>query len=445
MGRQLTNFEESIKSAAGDLELPYDPSMWDQLETQLDAASKANSTNFMSVLLAAAGVAAIISSALFVTLSNAGSEGTIAERTIKIEKNTKYQAIAEKGDLTALEESHQSSTSDSETLDLAEGGLIDGGTDQATNADDATTSNILSENPTDDSATNTADQTSDATQDDTAENGANILDGEKVDLSSLRPDEVAFGSSIREGCEGIEVVFDLMTEEIDGSYLWNFGDGHFSSAQKPKHVYSKSGTYTISLSITSRTDGLIRSKTVEDMIVINPKPEADFEYEFIHQVTNVPTVKFTNKSDEAQECEWSFGNGEASTEINPEMQYVQEGKHSVKLTAVNEFGCSDVKYKYISIDDDYELLAPESFAPGKATGAKYFMPEALKLNNFDFKLTIYDEMQPIFESTSKRKGWNGMMPDSTLAKSGDYPWVVIIYNNKGEEEQYYSGTITITP
>ena len=59
-------------------------------------------------------------------------------------------------------------------------------------------------------------------------------------------------------------------------------------------------------------------------------------------------------------------------------------------------------------------------------------------------MTIYDDKQPIFETVSHRKPWGGNIGNE-IAPAADYPWVVIIYNHKGEEQQYYSGTITITP
>jgi PKD repeat protein len=49
------------------------------------------------------------------------------------------------------------------------------------------------------------------------------------------------------------IQFTDSSTDIDGmivSYLWNFSDGTNSTDKNPKHEYSKSGAYTITLKIT---------------------------------------------------------------------------------------------------------------------------------------------------------------------------------------------------
>lgn len=51
----------------------------------------------------------------------------------------------------------------------------------------------------------------------------------------------------------MDVQFNDTSTDPDGSIVhwnWNFGDGNSSTAQNPEHVYSASGTYNVSLTVT---------------------------------------------------------------------------------------------------------------------------------------------------------------------------------------------------
>ena len=84
--------------------------------------------------------------------------------------------------------------------------------------------------------------------------------------------------SVQEACAGTEVEFALRGFTDQGSVLWNFGDGSFSQSDAPIHVFNDAGTYDITVSIRDHGDGTIRTRTVENMIVIRPKPEAKMDW-----------------------------------------------------------------------------------------------------------------------------------------------------------------------
>lgn len=71
------------------------------------------------------------------------------------------------------------------------------------------------------------------------------------------------------------------------------------------------------------------------------------------------TVTFTNNSQNATSYSWDFGDGETSTEENPEYTYSAGGTYTVVLTATNDAGESDDIEKSISVLED-----PASFIHG---------------------------------------------------------------------------------
>ena len=78
--------------------------------------------------------------------------------------------------------------------------------------------------------------------------------------------DLPFDASVREACEGVEVAFELQGLDREMSFLWNFGDGSFSSDPSPKHTFMRPGLYDITLSVRSPGDGFIRTRTIQNMI-----------------------------------------------------------------------------------------------------------------------------------------------------------------------------------
>jgi hypothetical protein len=78
------------------------------------------------------------------------------------------------------------------------------------------------------------------------------------------------------------------------------------------------------------------------------------------------TVTFLNTSEEATKYVWVFGDGETSTEINPIKTY-KTGTYTVKLTASNGAGASDVFEDEITIFIPLVMTLPISFDDSKTS------------------------------------------------------------------------------
>jgi len=248
--------------------------------------------------------------------------------------------------------------------------------------------------------------------------------------------------SVRTACAGAEVNFTAKNSPKNGSYLWNFGDGSFSNQENPIHIYKKSGTFDVSLSVTNPNDGQISTIAMRDLITINPKPEADFEWSYTNSPVGEPTAKFVNTSVNANSFVWKFAENRTSTEVSPSVIYSSKGKQPVILEVHNSFGCKDEQVKIVQVNADFNLGAVLKMSEHEIA----FMPEALKKGGNKFKLTLYDGENIIFESTSKTKVWKGDMKGGKKAVAGQqFPWIVLIYGEDGNDARYYSGTLTIVP
>ena len=253
---------------------------------------------------------------------------------------------------------------------------------------------------------------------------------------------LAIEPSLRIACAGTDVHFTAKNSPKNGSYLWNFGDGSFSNQENPFHIYKKSGTFDVSLSVTNPNDGQISTIAMRDLLTINPKPEADFEWSYTNNPVGEPTAKFVNTSVNANSFVWRFAGNGTSSEVSPSVIYNSKGKQSVILEVQNTYGCKDEQVKIIQVNADFNLGAELRMSEQNIA----FMPEALKKGGNKFKLSIYDGENIIFETSAKTKVWKGEMKSGKQAVAGQqFPWIVLIYGEDGNDARYYSGTLTIVP
>ncbi|MEW5924429.1 MAG: PKD domain-containing protein, partial [Candidatus Zixiibacteriota bacterium] len=173
-----------------------------------------------------------------------------------------------------------------------------------------------------------------------------------------------FSGTPTSGCTGMTVNFtDLSTGTgIDG-WAWTFGDGGTSSAQNPSYTYNTAGTFTVSLTVSSSSQGCNDTQTKTGYITVNGAPTADFSGTPTSGIEPL-TVNFTNLSTGAASYSWAFGDGGTSTAQNPSHSY-NAGTYTVTLTATNACG-SDVETKtdYITVSP---CVAPTAAFVGSPT------------------------------------------------------------------------------
>jgi PKD repeat protein len=149
-------------------------------------------------------------------------------------------------------------------------------------------------------------------------------------------------------CQGTPVQFNDLTQTAGtgnmNGWSWNFGDGatganNTSTLQNPTHTYSASGTYQVSLTV-STANGC--TSTIVKDVIITVAPFVDFSYDN-HCVST--SIQFTpagsvNTAD-VTTWNWSFGDGITSALPNPQHTYNTPGNYNVTLTITNTTGCQN--------------------------------------------------------------------------------------------------------
>lgn len=249
-------------------------------------------------------------------------------------------------------------------------------------------------------------------------------------------------SSVQEACEGTEVSFTLGNGEFDGSVLWNFGDGNFSNDAQPTHVFESPGTYDITISLRSRDNGMIRTKTVENMIVVRPKPDAELNWTaMLNPEGDGLLVKYVDETIGSSSSTWLVdGHGLDRGEQN----FARSGKHAVHLVASNAYGCQDSQERIVEVGGRHEAKAPGLFSPDGDGRYDEFLPAIVSDVYGDWKLEIFDEDgKVIFETTDEANPWDGGLASGQMPPSGsEYKWILTV-NHKHRLPAFYFDSVRI--
>lgn len=154
-----------------------------------------------------------------------------------------------------------------------------------------------------------------------------------------------FNWSASKGCSAFTVNFNSTSTAGDGnlsSYYWDFGDGSTqqSYSSSISHTYQSIQKASVTLTATNQY-GCNSSVTKNDIIEIIDPLVADFSVDQTVLCKISEQVAFTNKSSGPGTLTylWDFGDGGASTEINPTHVFNQKGIYTIKLTVTSSEGC----------------------------------------------------------------------------------------------------------
>jgi PKD repeat protein len=259
---------------------------------------------------------------------------------------------------------------------------------------------------------------------------------EDIDVFNPTSKAVPFEVSTKESCVGIKVDFELIGLDKSMSFLWNFGDGSFSSESEPSHVYEEEGIYDVTLSVRSHGTGAIKTRTIESLIEVHPLPEALFDWTMPRNVVNSAVqVELNNKTQDVNSSTWIV-DGVISENNRPEFKV--PGKYELNLIASNKFGCQDHTTKVIEFGNRNSLNAPARFSPNDDGRYDTFMPFGLEGLSEKWELVISDTNgEVVFSTTNFNSPWQGNFTNGSLVPDGQvFNWTVVCYSHRGEQRLY---------
>jgi gliding motility-associated-like protein len=136
-------------------------------------------------------------------------------------------------------------------------------------------------------------------------------------------------------------------------YEWDFGDGNRSQDENPAHIYTKPGTYKVTLTATDLLSGC-ESVFSRELAVKNFVAGFSKASDFVTVGSCPPVVvRFTSQSQNYTRLEWDFGDGQKLENVaNPSHVYEKAGKYTIKLLVYGYNGVTE------SVYDSIELREP---------------------------------------------------------------------------------------
>ncbi|MBA3900625.1 MAG: PKD domain-containing protein, partial [Bacteroidetes bacterium] len=125
------------------------------------------------------------------------------------------------------------------------------------------------------------------------------------------------------------------------SWVWDFGDGTSNvTGQNPAHTYNTSGSFITQIKVTSSFGC---SDSIQLPVEVFHLPEPD--YSFVSACEGTP-LNFSNLSTmpspgSISDYDWSFGDNNSGSGLNPNHTYLNGGSFDVKLIATSSDGCID--------------------------------------------------------------------------------------------------------
>ena len=240
-----------------------------------------------------------------------------------------------------------------------------------------------------------------------------VTDGLCQDSSSTMvsylapPQPIAITASSGSECLGEEIVF---TNDIPSDYTveWNFDDGTLSDEITPMHTYSRSGSFDVTLDIT--TPNTCTERITGPTIQIDERPSADFAVVNPAVCTGDPVMVSGPTATSGVAYNWDFGDGTSSTDRDPGIvNYTNEGQYTITLS-VDDGVCQADSSQMVSY-----FLPPNAFTVRPSEFVKC-SPAAIDFENTLPSTSVYSSFWDFGDGNTSTE----LSPTHTYGRGGDF-------------------------
>ena len=171
---------------------------------------------------------------------------------------------------------------------------------------------------------------------------------------------------------------------------------------------------------------------------VAPLPGAAFTY--YPNPSNPLNVQFTNQSSDTNYVAWYFGDGDVSSEVNPQHSYSKPGTYRVSLAVADSLGCSDSVTVDIELRMDYYVYIPTAFTPNGDVVNDRIKVEALGIEGLQWDIFNRWGLK-VFSTNDLAESWDGTYGGQPVPE-GVYSYKLLIYLPFGNIAEEH-GTFTL--
>ena len=228
-------------------------------------------------------------------------------------------------------------------------------------------------------------------------------------------------------CEPLSVVFDVTNPINSSQYKWLL-NGSVNRVGNPLVYKFNAGVHSVALTEIS-DDNCTATTTKTDIINVNAKPSADFNFSPDYYDEQGSEVEMTNQTITATDFVWSvIGTDFISANKDVTITLAEDGKgfYEILLVAVNNGGCRDSVNKFIKVREPEILYVPNAFTPFNGGDNAEFKPIVESgIDIYNYTLTIYNRWgEVVFVSQDPARGWNGTLDNGQQVSPGVYTYAI---------------------
>jgi len=412
-------FRESLES----FELPYDAEAWTSLEKKLPKGPKSNYLKWgfgVSAVLVIVGIISVLLVNHSADTDNLYPEGKVNNDS----KNTNVEKQSKDNLLHKNDESPKK--------------IILNSAKEINSVKNTT--EISSEQTTVHNSVSTSDNTNPPL------NALNVVlsNETKVQDPSKNSPNIVQLPDFASKCYGD--IFEMLNKE-EHTLVLTSPSGKKIQTQKGDKLtctLEETGVYTISYTDRLKSTSILDEKsfTVNKSPILELQIADELDYE-----SGLPVLHGECSTNETI-VTWSI-NGkvcENANHVKHDLLLFDKGRNIIEISAQNDFGCKAKSSRIFHLQEDYNLLAVNSFSPSSNDVRRMnFMPYALTVRNVPFVLTVLDpdNSGTVFTSTDASQPWDGIdrRTGNLIPLDKAYIWRVVLSKPMQGEKLVYTGSI----